>query len=128
VKKEFVGSYGKELVVSVFGIRTLKVAQQPSTFSILKILEVVVSRGSLLIGILQGTPLPQHVYNITGRVLQFTELVQHPKKPLSQVSKQASPHSAFCCKILITVKISAIHLQSSELLLHIKSTPSLFLI
>ena len=48
VKKELVATYGYGSVVSVFGAKTLKVAQQPSTFSTLKTLEVTVSAGSYL--------------------------------------------------------------------------------
>ena len=54
VKNEFVASYGNIDVVSVFGARTLNVAQQSSNFSNLNTVEVVVTAGSLLIGIANG--------------------------------------------------------------------------
>lgn len=127
VKKEFVATYGTLAVDagSVLGAKTRKVAQLPSNFSTRKTLEQFVygslqSIFSFEIGIFHGVPLPQQVYNITGLVLQTSELAPHPKNPLSQVSRQFSEHSAFCCKILMTVKISAMQLQfSSFLLLHI---------
>ena len=64
-----VDSYGKTLDSSVLGASTLQVAQQPSNFSSLNTLLVVVILGSLLIGIASGVfPLPQ-VYNTIGLVL-----------------------------------------------------------
>lgn len=69
VKKEFVASYGKTLVVSVFGASTLHVAQHPSNFSNLNTVEVTVSAGSLLIGIASGVFPVEHVYNTIGLVL-----------------------------------------------------------
>ena len=93
VKKELVATNGLLISdVSVFGAKTRKVAQQPSTFSTRNTLErgPVASKSSLLIGILQGTPLPQQVKSVTGLVLQFKVLTEHPKKPRSQVSKQES--------------------------------------
>ena len=101
----------------MFGASTLNVQQQPSIFSTLKTFDVVVTAGSLLIGILQATPLPQHVYSITGLVLQLTLVTWHPKNPLSHVSKQVSEQLAFCCNMQITVKISLMHLHSLSLLL-----------
>ena len=69
VKNELVASYGKTLDSSVLGASTLQVAQQPSNFSSLNTLLVVVILGSLLIGIASGVfPLPQ-VYNTIGLVL-----------------------------------------------------------
>ena len=53
----------------MLGASTLQVAQQPSNFSSLNTLLVVVILGSLLIGIASGVfPLPQ-VYNTIGLVL-----------------------------------------------------------
>ena len=69
VKNEFVASNGNAEVVSVFGANTLNVAQQSSNFSNLNTLDVVVSVGDLLIGILKGTPLELQVYNVIGLVL-----------------------------------------------------------
>jgi len=43
VKKESVETYGRSLVVSVFGASTLNVAQHSSTFSILKTEDVPVT-------------------------------------------------------------------------------------
>ena len=106
--------------------KTLKVAQQPSIFSTRNTLEqdpgvVEQSTLSLVVGMVQGVPLPLQVYNVTGLVLQPTVVVPHPKNPRSQVSRQQSPQQlAFCCRILITVSISAMHLQESfSTLLHI---------
>ena len=127
VKNELVATYGiKVSVVSGFGAKTLNVAQQPSIFSTLNTLEQVTPSSphttfSRVVGILHGVPLPQHVYNITGLVLQFNVVAPHPKNPRSHVSKQVSLQLAFCCNILITVSISAMHLHDSfsVLLLHI---------
>ena len=63
VKNEFVASYGNTLVSSVLGASTLQVAQQPSNFSSLKTVLVVVTAGSLLIGIANGVFPPEQVYN-----------------------------------------------------------------
>lgn len=65
---------------------------------------------------------------MTGLVLQLNGVeMPHPKKPLSQVSRHVSAlQFAFCCKIQITVSISAMQRQSLfvvSLLLHILSTP-----
>jgi hypothetical protein len=70
VKKEFVASYGNADAVSVFGANTLNVAQQSSNFSNLNTVLVVVIVGSLLIGIANGVPALEHVYNDIGLVLQ----------------------------------------------------------
>lgn len=69
VKNEFVASYGNTLVSSVLGASTLQVAQQPSNFSSLKTVLVVVILGSLLIGIANGVFPPEQVYNCIGLVL-----------------------------------------------------------
>jgi hypothetical protein len=61
--------YGNMLPVSGFGVSTLNVAQHPSNFSNLKMVEVVVSVGSLLIGIASGALVDPHIYSVTGRVL-----------------------------------------------------------
>lgn len=69
VKNELVVTYGYREVVSVFSARTLKVQQLPSIFSTLNTVEQVVPIASplqlvvtsLVIGILQGVPLPQQV-------------------------------------------------------------------
>ena len=128
VKKLLVATYGNvaATVVSGFGARTLKVQQHPSTFSTLNTLEQVTPgvpqvTSVLVVGISQGVPLPQQVYNITGLVLQPMHVGDPPKNPLSQESKQCSLlQLAFCCKMHITVNISAMHLQPSSLvLLHI---------
>ena len=127
VKNEFVATYGFSVsVVSGFGAKTRNVAQQPSIFSTRKTLEqlpgvVVQSILSLVVGIVHGAPLPLQVYKVIGLVLQLKVVVPQPKNPRSQVSKQQSPQQlAFCCKILMTVNISAIHLQESfSTLLHI---------
>lgn len=70
VKNEFVASNGNNDVVSVFGANTLKVAQQSSNFSNLKTVLVVVTDGSLLVGIANGVDALEHVYSVTGLVLQ----------------------------------------------------------
>jgi len=95
VKKELVAKKGTGLGISgvgsaVLGSNTLNVAQHPSNFSILNT-GLVVSVTHLLIGIAQGVPFPQHVYNITGLVLHDIEVPLQPKNPLSHVSKQTSP-------------------------------------
>ena len=95
VKKEFVASYGNVLPSSVFGANTLNVAQQPSNFSNLKTLLVVVILGSLLIGITSGVLPLAHVYSTIGLVLKNKQLFC-PKKPLSQVSKQQSFWHTLC--------------------------------
>ena len=98
VKKELVLSYGNILVVSVFGASTLNVAQQPSNFSNLNTVLVVVTAGSLLIGIaIASLPEPQ-VYIVTGLVLK-NRLLLWPKNPLSQVSRQQSFWQTLCCNI-----------------------------
>ena len=93
VKNEFVASNGNPVVVSVFGANTLNVAQQSSSFSNLNTVDVSVTAGSLLIGIANGVEPPEHVYSVTGLVLQ--NVVQFwPRKPLSQVCKHVSfPHT-----------------------------------
>ena len=101
VKNEFVVIYGISVSSEfVFGANTLNVAQEPSSFSILKTLEHDVSPGhvifSLTVGMLHGVPFPQQVYSITGLVLHNKVLALQPKKPLSQVSKLLSAHPAFC--------------------------------
>ena len=112
--------------VSGLAAKTLKVAQQPSIFSTLKTLEQVAPAAlqlmfSLVVGMLHGVPLPQQVYSITGLVLQLNVETPQPKKSRSQVSRQDSLEQlAFCCRMLITVRISAMHLQESlSVLLHI---------
>ena len=134
VKNEFVATYGivATSVGSGLSANTLKVAQQPSIFSTLNTLEQVTPSSpqttfSLVVGIVHGVPLPQQLYNTTGLVLHPKVVAEHPKKPLSHVSKQFSEHSAFCCKTFIIVSISAIHAQLSELLflLHINNSPFL---
>jgi len=132
VKKELVAKKGLvSSQVSVLGASTLQVAQQPSNFSILQTQEVCVHSGPwhalsfLFVGKLNGILFDPQRYNTTGLVLHFIEAILHPKKPRSQVSKQVSSLQAFCCKINITFKISAIQLSHSErstlstLLLHI---------
>mgnify|MGYP006939909194 CR=1 FL=1 len=109
-------------VVSGFAAKTLNVAQQPSTFSTLNTLEHVAPASpqttlSFVVGMLHGVPFPQQVYNIIGLVLHPTVDTEQPRKPLSQVSKQLSAHSALSCKMFITVNISDMHLHSFELLL-----------
>ena len=89
VKNEFVASNGNPDVVSVFGANTLNVAQQSSSFSSLNTVDVVVTAGSLLIGIANGVAPPEQVYKDTGLVLQ--NVAQFcPKYPLSQVCKHVS--------------------------------------
>ena len=94
VKKELVATYGIVVsVVSGLAANTLKVAQQPSIFSTRKTLEHVTPSSpqvtfSLVVGILQGVPLPQQVYSITGLVLQLSVVAPHPKHPRSHFSKQ----------------------------------------
>ena len=79
MKKLFVAMYGIELqqLSCGFGANTLNVQQFPSNFSTLNILEQSEQQAltdvlehtlvlSFSIGILQGVPLPQQVYNITG--------------------------------------------------------------
>lgn len=68
VKKELVATYGFRLVVSGLSASTLNVQQFPSIFSTLKTLEQVAlvvpahdTVVSLVVGMLQGTPLPQQV-------------------------------------------------------------------
>lgn len=58
MKNEFVATYGIVAIsaVSGFGASTLNVAQLPSIFSTLKMVEVVVTVGSLLVGIAQAVP------------------------------------------------------------------------
>jgi len=70
VKNEFVHTNGNNEVVSVFGAKTLNVAQQSSNFSNLNTVEVVVSAGSLEIGIANGVLPEEQVYSVTGLVLQ----------------------------------------------------------
>ena len=135
VKNEFVATYGLATsVVSGFGARTRNVAQQPSIFSTRNTLEQVTPTfpqvtSSFVVGILHGVPFPQQVYKITGLVLQLNGVViPQPRKPLSQVSRQLSAlQFAFCCRIQMTVSISAMQRQSllfeASLLLHILSTP-----
>jgi len=69
VKNELVHSNGNNEVVSVFGARTLNVAQQSSNFSNLNTVEVPVSAGSLEIGIASGVLPEEQVYKVTGLVL-----------------------------------------------------------
>jgi hypothetical protein len=69
VKNELVASYGKVLVGSVLGASTLQVAQQSSNFSNLNTLLVVVTVGSLLIGIASGSLPVAQVYKTIGLVL-----------------------------------------------------------
>ena len=54
---------------SALATNTRQVAQQSSSFSTLKILEVVVSVGLLLIGMLSGVLPELQVYNTIGLVL-----------------------------------------------------------
>jgi len=118
VKNEFVPIYGMfGSVVSGFVVRTLKVAQHPSIFSILKTFEHTTPSSpqvtsSFVVGMLHGVPLPEHVYNMIGLVLHISEVVEQPKNPLSHVSRQLSLHSALFCNMLIVFKMSAMHLQS----------------
>ena len=70
VKNELVAMNGKAEVVSVFGVSTLNVAQQSSSFSNLNTVEVVVSAGFLLIGRANGVEPLLHVYSVIGLVLQ----------------------------------------------------------
>ena len=69
VKNELVDRYGVVLVASGLGSRTRHVAQQSSNFSSLNTVDVVVSAGSLLIGIASGVPLEPQVYSTIGLVL-----------------------------------------------------------
>jgi len=124
VKKQLVATYGISAVCvsSVLGANTLKVQQHPSTFSTLNTSEHVTpisphSPASLDVGILHGVPLHPQVYSLIGRVLKQGQLTEQPKNPLSQVSRQQSFVSAFCCKIHITVRISDMQLQPLLLLL-----------
>ena len=55
--------------MSVFGASTLNVAQQSSNFSNLNTVLVVVTAGSLLIGIASGSLPVAQVYNTIGLVL-----------------------------------------------------------
>jgi hypothetical protein len=98
VKNELVATNGIVALVSgsVFGAKTLKVAHPSSIFSTLNTVDVSVSVGSLLIGIASGVLQHPHKYKVIGLVLQFKLVVEHPKKPLSHVSKQDSPQLAFC--------------------------------
>jgi len=73
VKNELVHTNGNIEVVSVLGSSTLKVAQQSSNFSNLNTVDVVVSPGSLEIGIANGVLPEEHVYRVTGLVLQKVE-------------------------------------------------------
>lgn len=123
VKIELVATYGFKLVVSGLSARTLNVQQFPSIFSTLNTDEqVTVSEQaavtSLVVGILHGVPLPQHVYSITGLVLHIKQFAPPPSIGLSQESKQLSGQ-AFSCKTKITFKISTIELLLSFSLLHI---------
>jgi hypothetical protein len=104
------------------------VQQLPSIFSTLNTDEqVVVSVQpvvvSLLIGIVQGVPLPQHVYKVTGLVLQIKQLGPPPSIGLSQVSKQLSGQ-AFSCNTKITFNISEMQLPEFFELLFIFNTLS----
>ena len=127
VKNVFVEMYGivAEVVESGLSANTRKVAQHPSIFSTRNTFEHTTpsspqTTSSLVVGILHGVPFPQQVYSIIGLVLHPTVETLHPKNPLSQVSRQQlSEQFAFCCRIEITVRISAIHLQSFDSLLHI---------
>ena len=69
VKNELVAVNGKPLPV-LFGASTLNVAQQSSSFSNLNTVLVVVSVGLLLTGIAIGVLPEEHVYKVTGLVLQ----------------------------------------------------------
>jgi len=90
VKKEFVATKGKAFDVSGLVAKTRHVAQQSSSFSKRKILDVTVSLGDLLIGNVNGVLPLEQVYKTIGLVLQ--KVVQFcPKKPRSQVCKQVSP-------------------------------------
>lgn len=123
VKNELVAMYGIVLqqLGSGLSARTLNVAQFPSIFSTLNTQEQQpfplslacgfeqVIELSLQTGIVQGVPFPQHVYNITGRVLQIKQFGPPPNIGRSQESKQFSG-LAFCCNINITFKISAMQL------------------
>jgi len=95
VKNEFVDINGRSEVVSVLGVNTLHVAQHPSNFSNLKTEDVVVSAGSLLIGISSGVLPVAHVYKTIGLVLKLVEEFC-PKNPLSQVSRQLSLQHTLC--------------------------------
>ena len=74
VKNEFVATYGYILPCSGFCSRTLNVAQQPSSFSILNTVEVV-PFSVLVVGIAHGVPLLPQVYSITGLVLHIVALL-----------------------------------------------------
>lgn len=124
VKKEFVATYGivTASAGSGFEASTRKVAQLPSIFSTRNTQDVSAASQlpSRVVGILKGTPFPAHVYNMIGLVLQLKVVTLQPRKPRSQVSRQLSEQSALLCRILITVKISAIQLfEVALLLLHI---------
>ena len=133
VKKLFVAIYGIELqqLSCGFGANTLKVQQFTSNYSTLNTLEQSVQHAltcvfehtlvlSFSIGILHGVPLPQHVYNITGLVLQTKQLGPPPSIGLSQESKQLSGH-AFCCRTSITFNISP--MQFVFFSLHMYNSP-----
>ena len=65
VKNELVEVY----VPSALTTNTRHVAQQPSNFSNLKIVDVAVSNGFLLIGIANGVEPSLQVYRVIGLVL-----------------------------------------------------------
>ena len=92
VKNELVA----DKVPSSFSTNTLNVAAFSSSFSILNIEDVVASSNAFEIGKLNGELIEQHVYIVIGLVLHDMQVVPHPKNALSQVSKHASPQSAFC--------------------------------
>ena len=71
VKKELVDTYGLVAPTSALGARTLHVAQQPSSFSILNTEEVSVTAGSLLVGIANGVAVLLQVYSTIGLVLLY---------------------------------------------------------
>lgn len=103
VKNALVATYGIVAFVATSGLsaRTLNVAQFPSIFSILNTFEQTTFSSpqvtfSLVVGILQGVPFPADVYNMIGRVLNTKLVAVFPKNPLSHVSRQASPQTAFC--------------------------------
>lgn len=122
VKNELVAMKGFVTLVvgSVFSASTRKVPQFPSTFSTRKtgeqesfVVPAIHVIFSLVVGIDQGLPLAQQVYNITGLVLAPIVVAGVPRNPRSQVSRQPSPQQqAFFCKIHIVVKISAIQFAS----------------
>jgi hypothetical protein len=101
VNSEFVAIYGFKDVSSGLSASTLNVQQLPSSFSTLKTVEqlspiacpeqLVVT--FLVVGILQGIPFEEQVYNMTGLVLQTRQLDPPPNIGRSQESKELSQHA-----------------------------------